>query len=168
MDGCSCIVQERRIDMGGSIKTLLQAVRADDISVKGEIKEAYRSSSTIVIAPEDGGDDVIIIGFPFCYLEAQLDDILDHQYLDEVIIRIDKGDCVKVDYSEEELVSGQIVNKWESLTMYCEAAECCEAEEECQDEECCRDVKCKEDCYCDAEGLTHDSRLTNNNRKSGR
>lgn len=165
--------------MGGSIKTLLvvlaaimsvvfvQAARADDIAVTGEILEAYRSSSTIVIRPEEGGDDIVIIGFPFCYLEAQLDDILDPQYPDEIVIRIDKGDCVKVDYSEEELASGAVVNKWESLTMYCEAAECCKAEEDCVDEGCCRDDKCNGDCYCDAEGLIHDTRLTNNNRNSG-
>ena len=178
MDGCSCIVQERRIDMGGSTKTLLvvlaaiisvvtvQTVRADDITVTGEILEAYRSSSTIVIAPEGGGDAIIIIGFPFCFLEAQLDDNIDPQYLDEIAIRIDKGDCVKVDYSEEKLASGAVVNKWESLTMYCEAAECCKAEEDCIDEECCMDDKCNEDCYCYAEALIHDTRLTHNNRNS--
>ena len=93
------------------------AVRADDIlQVEGKIVETYNNPSTIVIAPEGGGDNMTIQGFPFNNLEAQLTNIL----ADSDGITIEVGDCVSVKYFEKELNPGKIVNKWESLTNYCE------------------------------------------------
>ena len=99
----------------------VQAVRADEtFTVTGEIVEAYRDSSIIVIAQE-GEEDITIHGFPFGNLEAQLTKILDDS--DSITIKL--GDCVTVEYFERELNSGEVVNQWESLTEYCE--ECTES-----------------------------------------
>lgn len=99
---------------------VVEAVSADEITVTGKIQEADRDMSLIVIAPEEGGDPILIIGFPFHNLELQLDEVLDplDPELDQITIRED--DCVSVTYSEKELNSDEVVNKWEKLTMYCE------------------------------------------------
>jgi hypothetical protein len=104
----------------------VQTVRADEITVTGEIVEANRNLSTIVIAPEGGGDSITIVGFPFHNLEIQLDDEQDPLDPDADGITIEAGDCVTVEYSEKKLPSGDDVNKWESLTMYCEECSYCE------------------------------------------
>ena len=129
--------------MKRSIKTLLvvltaimgfvsvQTVLADDITVTGEIIEVDRFLRTIVIEDENG-NLVEIQGIPFHNLEIQLDGILDPLDPDEDGITIDAGDCVTVVYSEKELASGDVVNKWESLTTYCEectSIECYEDED---------------------------------------
>ena len=148
----------------------VQAVRADADEVTGEIFEVDRELSIVVILPEGGQpgqDEVTIIGFPFHNLEMQLcEEIFGLQDPGAQGITIGAGDCVTVTYVKKELSTGDVVNKWLSLTMYCEAAECCKAEEDCIDEECCMDDKCNEDCYCYAEALIHDTRLTHNNRNS--
>lgn len=129
--------------MERSIKTLLvvlaaimsfvsaQTVLADDIVITGEIIEADRILSMIVIEDENM-DLVAIQGFPFHNLEIQLDEILDSLDPDEDGITIEAGDCVTVVYSEKELASGDVVNKWESLTVYCEE---CTVTEPCFEDE---------------------------------
>jgi hypothetical protein len=93
----------------------VQTVRADDTTVipqtvTGEILGAYRALNTIVIEERITGESVTIVGFPFNNLEAQLGEGT----------TIDEGNCVTIDYSEKELCSGDVVNKWDSLTEYCE------------------------------------------------
>jgi hypothetical protein len=100
------------------------AVRADDIiQVTGIIVEV--DLSIIVVEPEDGGNDIIIHGFPFENLEAQLDERLDPLDPDADGITIKKDDCVTVDYYEKENGLGDVFNKFESLTEYCQ--ECTES-----------------------------------------
>jgi len=103
----------------------VQTAIADDITVTGEIIEADRLFSTIVIEDENG-DLVAIQGFPFHNLEVQLEEELDPLDSDADGITIEEDDCVTVVYSEKELASGGVVNKWESLLLYCE--ECTETE----------------------------------------
>ena len=110
----------------------VQAVQADDITVTGEIFEADRFLSTIVIEDENG-DLVVIQGFPFHNLEVQLNDELDPLEADADGITIEAGDCLTVEYSEKELASGDVVSKWESLAAYCE--ECTEIEPCFEDED---------------------------------
>ena len=104
---------------------VVQTALADDITVTGKIIEADRLSSTIVIEDENL-DLVAIQGFPFHNLEVQLEEELDPLDPDADGITIEEDDCVTVVYSEKELASGDVVNKWESLLMYCE--ECTETE----------------------------------------
>lgn len=113
--------------MGRTIRTLLvvlaaimslvsvPTVRAEDTAdipktLTGEIVGAYSALNTIVIEERITGESVTIVGFPFNNLEAQLGEGA----------TIEEGNCVTVDYSEKELCSGEVVNKWESLTEYCE------------------------------------------------
>ena len=135
--------------MGRIIRTLLvvlaatmslvsgPTVRAEDTadipnSVTGKIEEAYRDLSTIVIRyGERKGDRVTIVGFPFHNLEAQLDEVWYTQDSEKDGITIDVGDCVTVEYSVKDLCSKvscseDVVNKWESLTAYCEGCNTCE------------------------------------------
>lgn len=104
----------------------VQTVRADEVTVTGEIVAADRFLSTIVIAPEEGGEFITIVGFPFHNLEMQLDEELAPLDPDADGILIGVGDCVTVEYAEKELASGYDVDKWESLTMYCEDCAYCE------------------------------------------
>ena len=93
--------------------------RADDISVTGRIVNVYRYLSMLVIAPDVGGDDIIIHGFPFRNLEAQLTETLDPLAPDEDSITIEVDDCVTVEYSKKDILR-YVFNKFESLTKYCE------------------------------------------------
>ncbi len=107
------------------------AVNADDELpvVSGTVEAVYRDISTIVISSESDGY-VTIVGFPFNNLEAQLENEFDPEGLDADDITIAVGDCVTIEYSEKILPStGDVVNKWESLTAYCEnCTDCYEGE----------------------------------------
>jgi hypothetical protein len=128
----------------------VQAVRADDPTDSGEIVEADRDHITVVIlrdeCPEsvagvivevdrylktieiaryNGGSNVTIIGFPFKNLEAQLDEVLEPLDLNAEGITIKEGDCVTITYykkqnGNKECMLDCVVNKWCSLTSYCE------------------------------------------------
>ena len=129
----------------------VQAVRADDIEyleAKGIIIEADPYLRTIVINQASDEGLIAIMAFPFHNLEIQLDGVLDPLDSDAERITIEAGDCVTIEYSEKELASGDVVNKWESLTAYCEA--CTEAEP----------------CYEDADGITRQPRRNRQNRFS--
>lgn len=101
------------------------AVWADFFTVTGEIIAADRELSVIVLEDEYG-ELVTIIGFPFHNLELQLDELLVPLDPDHGGITIEVGDCVTVEYSEKQLISGDVVNKWETLIAYCE--ECTQTE----------------------------------------
>ena len=105
-----------------SIMSLItvQTVRADDISVTGRIVKVYKYLSIIVIAPDLGGNNITIHGFPFRNLEAQLTEILDPLDPDADGITIEAGDCVTVEYYKKEIYLWFVLNKFELLIEYCE------------------------------------------------
>ena len=110
----------------------VQAAQADEFFITGEIIAADRYLSTIVIASDKDGESVAIQGFPFHNLELQLDEELDPLDPDADGITIETGDCVAIWYDKNELKSGDVVNKWESLTAYCEE---CTVTETCFEDE---------------------------------
>jgi len=131
-----------------SIKTLIvvlltvisfaaaQAVHAGEVKpLKGTVDYVDPDGSEIWIINEDR-EAVIITGFPFHNLEVQLDDELDPLNLDDDGITIDADDCVAITYYVKELISGDEVNKWLSLTMYCEDCSYCDSDE-CTDLDFC-------------------------------
>ena len=114
--------------MRTSIKTLIvvlltvmslaaaPAVHAGEVKdLRGTVDSVYPDDSEIWIINEDG-ETVIIIGFPFHNLEVQLEEELGEP------ITIDEGDCVEIEY----YVKYDEVNRWLSLTMYCQECLFCE------------------------------------------
>ena len=113
--------------MRTSIKTLIvvlltvmsfaaaQAVHADEVPLSGTVYWVNPGGSEIWI--QEGDDNIVeIIGFPFHNLEVQLEEELGET------ITIDEGDCVAIEY----YVKYDEVNKWLSLTMYCQECLNCE------------------------------------------
>jgi hypothetical protein len=114
------------------------AVHAGEVKdLSGTVSYVDPGNSEISIDTGDG-ETLEIIGFPFHNLEIQLDDELDPLDPDEDGITIDVGDCVSITYYVKELISGDEVNKWLSLTMYCEECSDCEGEP-CTDPDFCFD-----------------------------
>ena len=112
------------------------AVHAGEIKpLSGTVDSVYPKDSEIWIIDEDG-NIIEIIGFPFHNLEVQLDDELDPLDPEADGIKIDEDDCVSITYYVKDLLSGDEVNKWLSLTMYCEDCSYCEGEE-CTDPDFC-------------------------------
>lgn len=125
--------------MSISIKTLIAvllilmsfaaalAVHADEVKpLSGTVDYVDPDESEIWINDEDG-ETLEIIGFPFHNLEVQLEEELGYP------VTIVEGDCVSITYYVKDLSSGDEVNKWLSLTEYCEG--------------------CGDDCYGDEDGL---------------
>ena len=79
----------------------------DWLDISGTIDKIYPEDSTIVIIDEDDGLPYTITGFPFGYLENELD------------ITIKENDCVTVDYAVVLCKTG-IKNIAVALTGYCE------------------------------------------------
>jgi hypothetical protein len=87
-------------------------------TVEGIIEHIYPEDSTIVI--KDEGDILYTItGFPFGYLENELDSYFENELDIELDIEIKKNDCVTVKYAE---VRCKTVYKYiaVALTRYCE------------------------------------------------
>ena len=103
------------------------AVHAGEVKpLSGRVDWVNPDDSEIGIINDEDGETVIIIGFPFHNLEVQLDDELDPLNLDEDGITIDADDCVAITYYVKKLISEDEVNKWLSLTKYCQACLVCE------------------------------------------
>ena len=150
--------------MGRTIRTLLviatyiicivsvQTARAQDDTgipnpVTGEIEEAYRDLSTIVIRFGKGPEDTVtIVGFPFHNLEAQLDEVWGPLESGADGITIAAGDCVTIVYSVKKLCSEVKVYKWESLTVYCEQCRHCDECGNCEEGITCEDCRDCEEC----------------------
>jgi len=115
--------------------------------LSGKVEYVYPDDSEIGIINEDGVT-VIIIGFPFHNLEVQLDDYLDPLDPDEDGITIDAGDCVSITYYEKY----EEVNKWLSLTMYCEACLDCDIDDD--QWHCDGDDSDVDSCFEDEDGMT--------------
>ena len=81
--------------------------------VKGMILEADRVEKTIEVAPDPEGDNVLIKGFPFDYLERVLSDM--ENFGD---VTIAAGDCVTVVYLKEDKKE-KVINRAVALTRYC-------------------------------------------------
>jgi len=134
-----------------SIKTLIvllltvisfaatQAVHADEVKeLSGTVSYADPDRSEIWIAPQEG-ETIIIIGFPFHNLEAQLEEELGEP------ITIGAGDCMTITYYVKKPLSKDEVNQWLSLEEFCDCIQ-----ESCGREVCAWDEK---RCYLDDEGL---------------
>ena len=159
--------------MRTSIKTLIvvwltvmslaaaPAVHAGEVKdLRGTVDSVYPDDSEIWIINEDG-ETVIIIGFPFHNLEVQLDDELDPLDPDEDGITIDAGDCVSITYYEKY----DEVNKWLSLTMYCEECSGCYVDDDMW--HCDGDDPEAEACFEDEDGLEREPQ-ENKNRPNPR
>lgn len=87
----------------------------------GEVVGIYRDLSTIVILDIDSGLEVTVAGFPFGYLERELD------------IQIEEGDCVTVDYAAVLCKCDEMIYKnfAVALTGYCEECPGSEAMDSC-------------------------------------
>lgn len=154
--------------MGRTIRTLLviatyiicfvsvQTARTEDTGIipnpiAGKIEKADRYSNEIVIRYGEGEEDLITIaGFPFHNLEAQLDEVWDPLDSAAEGITIEAGDCVTVEYSVKEQCSGDVVNKWESLTAYCEECITCESCITCKENPTCEEGGTCEACITEA------------------
>ena len=103
-----------------------QAVHADEVPLSGTVYWVNPGGSEIWI--QEGDKNIVeIIGFPFHNLEVQLEEELGET------ITIDEGDCVTITYYVKDLLSGDKVNKWLSLTEYC-------VQESCGSDDCYWDV----------------------------
>ena len=97
-----------------------RAVGVDYIEVEGMIDAVDREEKTIEVTPYPVGDNVLLKGFPFDYLERVLSDM---DPFDDVAITA--GDCVTVVYFEEEKKE-KVINRAVALTRYCkQCAEFC-------------------------------------------
>ena len=108
----------------------LPADRAEGIDllkVEGTIFAVDRADRTIEIAPDPEGDNVLINGFPFDYLDRVLSDM--GMFGD---IEIAADDCVTVVYVEDEKKE-TVINRAVVLTRYCK--------------------QCAVTCYEDSEGI---------------
>ena len=90
-----------------------RAEGVDLLEVAGTILAVDRVDKTIEIAPDPEGDNVLIKGFPFDYLERVLSDM---DPSGDVAITAD--DCVTVVYFEEEKKE-KVINRTVALTRYC-------------------------------------------------
>ena len=77
----------------------LQGGRADEViwpEASGKVVAVYRDTSTIVIrhVNQRGDLTVTIGGFPFCYVEEKLSDLLKIQPFE-----ISEGDCAAIEYA---------------------------------------------------------------------
>lgn len=90
-----------------------RAVGVDLLQVKGMILAADRVEKTIEVAPDPVGDNVLIKGFPFDYLERVLSDM---DNFGDVTIAAD--DCVTVVYIKEDK-NEKVINRAVALTRYC-------------------------------------------------
>ena len=93
----------------------------DWLDVSGEIDRVYPEDSTIVIINDDDGLPYTITGFPFGYLEKELDSYFESESATE----IKEEDCVTVDYAVVVCKTGT-KNIAVALTSYCEG--CVEGE----------------------------------------
>lgn len=90
-----------------------RAEAIDLLEVKGTILAVDRVEKTIEITPDPVGDNVLIKGFPFDYLDRVLSDM--DAFGD---VTIAAGDCVTVVYFEEEKKE-KVINRAVALTRYC-------------------------------------------------
>ena len=94
-----------------------RAVGVDLLQVKGMILEADRVEKTIEVTPVPDGNNVLIKGFPFDYLERVLSDM---EYFGDVAIAAE--DCVTVVYLKEDKKE-KVINRAVALTWYCHACQ---------------------------------------------
>lgn len=85
------------------------------LDISGTIDQIYPKDSTIVIISDYDNLPYTITGFPFGYLENELDSYFES----ELAIEIKKGDCVTIDYAVVVCKAGT-KNIAVALTRYCE------------------------------------------------
>ena len=133
------------------------AVHAGEVKdLSGTVDYVDPGGSEIGIINDEDGETVIIIGFPFHNLEVQLDDELDPLDPDEDGITIDAGDCVSITYYEKY----DEVNKWLSLTMYCEECSGCYVDDDDDMWHC--DAAETAPCFEDEDGLEREPQENQN------
>ena len=130
------------------------AVHAAEVPLSGTVYWVNPGGSEIWI--QEGDKNIVeIIGFPFHNLEVQLEEELGET------ITIDEGDCVSITYYEKY----DEVNKWLSLTMYCEACSDCDIDDD--QWHCDGDDSDVDSCFEDEDGLEREPQ-ENKNRPNPR